>query len=170
VRAALAAGNSVVLKPAEWSPLSASLLADFINDAGFPPGAFNIVQGLGEEVGEALVSDSRARRISFTGSPETARLVGAAAAQNIVPFTAELGGKSAFIVFADADLDAAAQKASAQFEDSGQVCLAGTRLLVEESVAEEFMQRFRAHTDRHISGRQPRRIDHFKPGDSPARI
>lgn len=149
---ALAAGNSVVLKPAEWSPLSASLLADLINDAGFPPGAFNIVQGLGEEVGAALASDPRARRISFTGSPETARLVGAAAAHNIVPFTAELGGKSAFIVFADADLDAAAQKASAQFEDSGQVCLAGTRLLVEESIADEFMQRLRDHTDRHISG------------------
>jgi len=149
---ALAAGNSVVLKPAEWSPLSASLLADLINDAGFPPGAFNIVQGLGEEVGAALVTDSRARRISFTGSPQTARLVGAAAAHNIVPFTAELGGKSAFIVFADADLDAAAQKAAAQFEDSGQVCLAGTRLLVEESIADEFMHRFRAHTDRHISG------------------
>lgn len=149
---ALAAGNSVVLKPAEWAPLSASLLADLINDAGFPPGAFNIVQGLGEEVGAALASDPRARRISFTGSPATARLVGTAAAQNIVPFTAELGGKSAFVVFADADLDAAAQKASAQFEDSGQVCLAGTRLLVEESVADEFMRLFRAHTDRHISG------------------
>lgn len=149
---ALAAGNSVVLKPAEWSPLSASLLADLINDAGFPPGAFNIVHGFGEEVGAALASDPRARRISFTGSPQTARLVGAAAAQNIVPFTAELGGKSAFIVFADADLDAAAQKAAAQFEDSGQVCLAGTRLLVEESVADDFMRRFRAHTDRHISG------------------
>jgi len=149
---ALAAGNSVVLKPAEWSPLSASLLADLINDAGFPPGAFNIVQGFGGEVGAALVSDARARRISFTGSPETARRIGAAAAENIVPFTAELGGKSAFIVFADADLDAAAQKAAAQFEDSGQVCLAGTRLLVEESVADEFLQRLREHTARHISG------------------
>jgi len=149
---ALAAGNSVVLKPAEWSPLSASLLADLINDAGFPPGAFNIVQGFGAEVGAALVADPRVRRISFTGSPQTARLVGAAAAANIVPFTAELGGKSAFVVFADADLDAAAQKAAAQFEDSGQVCLAGTRLLVEESAADEFLQRFQDHTARHISG------------------
>ena len=149
---ALAAGNSVVLKPAEWAPLSASLLADLIADAGFPPGAFNIVQGLGNEVGAALVADPRVRRISFTGSPETARHIGAVAAQNIVPFTAELGGKGALMVFADADLDAAAQKAAAQFEDSGQVCLAGTRLLVAAAVKDAFMQRFRQHTERHISG------------------
>ena len=149
---ALAAGNSVILKPAEWSPLSASLLADLINEAGFPPGAFNIVQGYGSEVGAALVGDPRVRRISFTGSPETARHIGVAAAQNIVPFTAELGGKGPLIVFADADIDAAAKKASAQFEDSGQVCLAGTRLLVEESIKDEFMQRFRHHTEQHVAG------------------
>ena len=149
---ALAAGNSVILKPAEWSPLSASLLADLINDAGFPPGAFNIVQGFGADLGAALVSDPRVRRISFTGSPETARHIGVAAAQNIVPFTAELGGKGPLIVFADADIDAAAKKASAQFEDSGQVCLAGTRLLIEESIRDEFMQRLRHHTDQHVAG------------------
>ena len=149
---ALAAGNSVVLKPAEWAPLSASLLADLINDAGFPRGAFNIVHGLGDEVGAALVGDARVRRISFTGSPETARHIGAQAARNLTPFTAELGGKGALIVFADADLDAAAQKAAAQFEDSGQVCLAGTRLLVDQSVKVEFLRRLREHTERHISG------------------
>ena len=149
---ALAAGNSVVLKPAEWAPLSASLLADFIHDAGFPPGTFNIVQGFGSEIGAELVADRRVRRISFTGSPETARRIGIAAAKNIVPFTAELGGKGALIVFADADLDAAAQKAAAQFEDSGQVCLAGTRLLVESSAREAFMQRFQYHTEQHVSG------------------
>lgn len=149
---ALAAGNSVILKPAEWSPLSASLLADLINDAGFPPGAFNIVQGYGSEVGAALVADARVRRISFTGSPETARHIGIAAAKNIVPFTAELGGKGPLVVFADADIDAAAEKASAQFEDSGQVCLAGTRLLVEESIRDAFMQRFRFHTEQHVAG------------------
>ena len=122
---ALAAGNTVVLKPAEWSPLSASVLADLADEAGFPPGVFNVVQGIGEEVGAALVSDPRVRRISFTGSPEAARHIGAAAARNIVPFTAELGGKSPFIVFADADLDAAARKAAGQYDDAGQVCLAG---------------------------------------------
>ena len=149
---ALAAGNSIILKPAEWSPLSASLLADLINDAGFPAGAFNIVQGLGSEVGAALVSDPRVRRISFTGSPETARHIGVAAARNIVPFTAELGGKGPLIVFADADIEAAAKKASAQFEDSGQVCLAGTRLLVESSIKAAFMERFEFHTQQHVFG------------------
>lgn len=149
---ALAAGNSVILKPAEWAPLSASLLADLVNDAGFPPGAFNVVQGLGHEIGAALVSDSRVRRISFTGSPETARLIGQEAARNIVPFTAELGGKGPLVVFADADIDAAARKAAAQFEDSGQVCLAGTRLLVESSVRDAFLERFVDHTGRHARG------------------
>ena len=149
---ALAAGNSVVLKPAEWAPLSASLLADLINEAGFPPGAFNIVQGYGNEVGAALVSDTRVKRISFTGSPQTARRIGAVAAENIVPFTAELGGKGAFIVFADADIEAAAQKAAAQFEDSGQVCLAGTRLLIESSIKDEFMRSFQRHTGLHVCG------------------
>ena len=129
---ALAAGNSVIHKPAEWSPLSAARLADLTVRAGFPPGAYNLVQGIGEEVGADLVADPRVRRISFTGSPETARHIGAAAAENIVPFTAELGGKGALVVFADADLGAAAEKAAWQFDDSGQVCLAGTRLLIEE--------------------------------------
>jgi betaine-aldehyde dehydrogenase/5-carboxymethyl-2-hydroxymuconic-semialdehyde dehydrogenase len=149
---ALAVGNTVILKPAEWSPLSASVLADLIDAAGFPPGVFNIVQGIGEEVGAALTADPRVRRISFTGSPETARHIGAAAARNIVPFTAELGGKGAFIVCADADLDAAAKKAAGQFDDSGQVCLAGTRLLVAASVREAFLERFHAFTDAHVLG------------------
>lgn len=149
---ALAAGNTVVLKPAEWSPLSASLLADLADEAGMPPGVFNVVQGFGEEVGAALVADDRVRRISFTGSPETARLIGAAAAANIVPFTAELGGKNPFVVFADSDLDAAAAKAAGQYDDSGQVCLAGTRLLVEESIRDQFLERFHHYTDTHVLG------------------
>jgi betaine-aldehyde dehydrogenase/5-carboxymethyl-2-hydroxymuconic-semialdehyde dehydrogenase len=149
---ALAAGNTVILKPAEWSPLSCSLLADLADEAGLPPGVFNVVQGIGEEVGAALVGDPRVRRLSFTGSPETARHIGRAAATNIVPFTAELGGKGPFIVCADADLDAAAKKAAVMFDDSGQVCLAGTRLLVEHSVADEFLRRFHEHTDRHVLG------------------
>lgn len=149
---ALAAGNTVVLKPAEWSPLSASLLADLIDKAGFPPGVFNIVQGLGSEVGMALVSHPGVRRISFTGSVPTARVIGQAAAENIVPFTAELGGKSPLLVFADADIDAAAKKAAGQYDDSGQVCMAGTRIIVEDSVREQFLDRFHHHTDRHVMG------------------
>ena len=149
---ALAAGNTVILKPAEWSPVTASVLADLVDEAGFPPGVFNVVQGIGEEAGAALVSDPRVRRISFTGSPEAARDIGAAAARNIVPFTAELGGKSPLIVFADADLDAAARKAAGQYDDAGQVCLAGTRLLVEASVRDAFVERMLAYTDGHVLG------------------
>ena len=152
VAPALAAGNSVVLKPAEWSPLSASVLADLTVEAGLPPGAFNLVQGMGSEVGAALVGDPRVRRISFTGSPETARQIGAAAAANIVPFTAELGGKGPLIVFADCDLEAAASQAAAQYEDSGQVCLAGTRLLVDASAHDQFLEALRAHTEAHVLG------------------
>ena len=149
---ALAAGNTVILKPAEWSPLSASLLGDLIAEAGIPPGVFNIVQGYGSEVGAALVGDPRVRRISFTGSVPTARRIGTAAAENIVPFTAELGGKSCLLVFADADIDAAAKKAAGQYDDSGQVCMAGTRLIVEASVRDEFLERFHAYTDAHVLG------------------
>ena len=149
---ALAAGCTVVLKPAEWAPLSCSLLGDLISEAELPPGVFNIVQGLGEEAGAALVAHPLLRRISFTGSPETGRLIGVAAARNLVPFTAELGGKGPFIIFEDADLDAAARKAAGQYDDAGQVCLAGTRLLVQESVAEEFMERFHRLADEHVLG------------------
>jgi acyl-CoA reductase-like NAD-dependent aldehyde dehydrogenase len=149
---ALAAGCTVVLKPAEWSPLSCSLLGDLIGEAGLPPGVFNIVQGIGEEVGAALVSHPGVRRISFTGSPETARSIGVAAARNIVPFTAELGGKGPFLVFADCDLEAAARKAAGQYDDAGQVCLAGTRLLVEEPVAGAFLELFHRCVDEHVLG------------------
>ena len=149
---ALAAGCTVVLKPAEWSPLSCSLLFDLVDEAGFPPGAFNLVQGIGEEVGPALTADPRVRRLSFTGSTDTARIIGRAAADGIVPFTAELGGKNPLVVFADADLDLAAQKAALQYDDAGQVCLSGTRLLVEESVADAFLERFHARVDEHVLG------------------
>jgi len=149
---ALAAGHSVIHKPAEWSPLSAALLAELAIQAGFPPGAYNLVQGVGEEVGAALVANPGVKRITFTGSPETGRIIGRAAATNLVPFTAELGGKGPLIVFADADIDAAAHRAAWQFDDSGQVCLAGTRLLVEASIREEFLTKFHAHVDALVLG------------------
>jgi acyl-CoA reductase-like NAD-dependent aldehyde dehydrogenase len=148
----LAAGCTVVLKPPEWAPLSCSLLADLTAEAGFPAGVFNVVQGIGEEAGAALVAHPGLRRISFTGSPETGRHIGRAAAANIVPFTAELGGKGPLIVFADSDLDAAAARASGQYDDAGQVCLAGTRLLVQESVREAFLERFHAGVDAQVQG------------------
>src|SRR6185436_7675872 len=120
--------------------------------AGFPPGVFNVVQGIGEEIGAALTRHDGVRRISFTGSPETAVHIGTAAAQNVVPFTGELGGKGPLMVFADADIEAAAAKASGQYDDAGQVCLAGTRLLVEESVRDAFLERFHAGVDAQVLG------------------
>jgi acyl-CoA reductase-like NAD-dependent aldehyde dehydrogenase len=149
---ALAAGSPAILKPAEWSPLSCSLLADLAVEARMPPGVLNVVQGVGEEVGAALVAHAGVRRISFTGSPETARHIGIAAAKNIVPFTGELGGKGPLLVFDDCDLEAAAQKAAGQYDDSGQVCLAGTRLLVQESIADAFLELFHRFTDEHVLG------------------
>jgi betaine-aldehyde dehydrogenase/5-carboxymethyl-2-hydroxymuconic-semialdehyde dehydrogenase len=149
---ALAAGCTVVLKPAEWSPLSCSLLADLAHEAGLPAGVFNVVQGIGDEAGAALVAHPLIRRISFTGSPETGRSIGVTAARNLVPFTAELGGKNPLVVFADADLDAAAEKAAGQYDDAGQVCLAGTRLLVEQAALEGFLERFHAAVERHVLG------------------
>jgi 5-carboxymethyl-2-hydroxymuconic-semialdehyde dehydrogenase len=149
---ALAAGCTVVLKPAEWSPLSCSLLADLVAEAGLPPGVFNVVQGIGDEAGAALVAHPLIRRVSFTGSPETARHIGIAAARNIVPFTGELGGKNPFVVFADADVDAAARKAAGQYDDAGQVCLAGTRLLIEESICDAFLEKFHTYVDEHVLG------------------
>jgi acyl-CoA reductase-like NAD-dependent aldehyde dehydrogenase len=149
---ALAAGCTVVLKPPEWAPLSCSLLADLTEEAGIPPGVFNVVQGIGEEAGAALAADGRLRRVSFTGSSQTGQLVAISAARNLVPFTAELGGKGPLVVFADANLDAASQKAALQYDDSGQNCMAGTRLLVEEPAAGEFLERFHRAVDAHVLG------------------
>ncbi|MGI8824619.1 MAG: aldehyde dehydrogenase [Chloroflexota bacterium] len=155
---ALAAGNTVVLKPPEWAPLTCSLMADLAQEAGLPPGVLNVVQGVGEEAGAALVQHSRVQRISFTGSAETAKSIGLEAAKNITPVSFELGGKSPLIVFADADLDLAVRTAIGQYDNAGQVCLAGTRLLVDRAVAEEFLERLRGGTETIVLG-DPRRED-----------
>jgi 5-carboxymethyl-2-hydroxymuconic-semialdehyde dehydrogenase len=146
VAPALAAGNSVVLKPAEWSPLTASVLGDLTLEAGIPEGVFNVVQGFGSEVGAALVGDGRIARISFTGSVPTARAIARSAAENITPLSFELGGKSPTIIFGDADLDLAVDIAVEQFDNAGQVCLAGTRILVEEEIADLFIARLLQRT------------------------
>ena len=164
---ALAAGCTVVLKPAEWSPLSCSLLADLAHEAGFPPGVFNVVQGIGEEVGAALVRHPLVRRIALTGSVGAAREIGQQAARNVVPFTGELGGKNPFIVFADADLEAAARKAAGQYDDAGQVCLSGTRILVEEPVADEFLELLPPLRRRARARRSARRRDDGDPAHPP---
>jgi len=141
---ALAAGNTVVIKPPEWAPLTCSLLAEIADKAGLPPGVLNVVQGIGEVAGEALVNHPDLARISFTGSVPTAKIIGQAAARSVTPMSAELGGKSPFIVCADANLDAAAQTVAGQYINAGQVCLAGTRILVEAKIEQEFLAKVRA--------------------------
>jgi aminomuconate-semialdehyde/2-hydroxymuconate-6-semialdehyde dehydrogenase len=138
---ALAAGNTVVAKPPEWAPLTASMLADITREAGLPDGVFNVVQGLGTEAGAPLVAHPDLARVCFTGSVATGRLVAAAAGAQLTPVSLELGGKSPLIVFEDADLDLAVRHAAGQYDNAGQVCLAGTRLLVHESLVTEFTDR-----------------------------
>ena len=138
---ALAAGNTVVVKPPEWAPLTASLLADIAHQAGLPPGVFNVVQGTGAGAGAPLTRHPGINRLSFTGSVPTAGTIAAAAAPNIVPLSFELGGKSPLLVFDDCDLDLAVDLAVEQFDNAGQVCLGAFRLLVHERIADEFLER-----------------------------
>ncbi len=137
---ALAAGDTVVVKPPEWAPLTASLLADITAEAGLPDGVFNVVQGTGVEAGAPLTAHPGINRLSFTGSVPTAGTVATAAARNIVPLSFELGGKSPLVVFADADFDLAVSLAVEQFDNSGQVCLGAFRILVEDSIATRFVE------------------------------
>jgi len=149
---ALAAGNTVIIKPPEWAPLTCSLLADAADSAGLPAGVFNIVQGTGPLTGAALVADPRLARISFTGSVSTARLIARAAADNLTPCSLELGGKSPFIVLSDADLDAAAATGALMYRNATQVCLAGTRFLVHESIRDAFVEKMSAIVARLVVG------------------
>lgn len=148
----LAAGDTAVVKPPEWAPLTCSLMADLAAEAGVPPGVLNVVQGIGEEAGAALAAHPDIDRLSFTGSTDTAKLIGASTARSITATSFELGGKSPFIVCADADLEAAAQTAAGQYLNAGQVCLAGTRLLVDAKIADEFQAKFCAAVSQVVVG------------------
>jgi len=140
VAPALAAGNTVVLKPAGLTPLTALELERIALDAGLPEGVLNVVAGPGSEVGKRLVEHPHVAKIAFTGSTEVGRGIAAAAASTIKRVTLELGGKSANVVFADADVEAAAASAPmAVFGNAGQDCCARSRILVERSVLDEFM-------------------------------
>jgi aldehyde dehydrogenase (NAD+) len=142
VAPALAAGNTVVLKPAEETPLTALRLARALSEAGLPDGVFNVIPGVGPEAGAALVDHPLVRHISFTGSVETGIEVMQRAALRVVPLTLELGGKSPNIVLADADLDLALRGTiEAIFTNAGQVCCAGSRLLLEDTIYQEFLDR-----------------------------
>ncbi|WP_114808889.1 aldehyde dehydrogenase family protein [Paraburkholderia kururiensis] len=142
VGAALAAGNACVVKPAEDACLSVLRVAELAAEAGLPAGALNIVTGYGHEAGAALASHTGIHHISFTGSPQTGKLVAHMAAENHVPVTLELGGKSPQIVFADADLDAALPVlVSAIVQNAGQTCSAGSRVLIERAAYEPLLDR-----------------------------
>jgi acyl-CoA reductase-like NAD-dependent aldehyde dehydrogenase len=142
VAAAIAAGNSVVLKPAEQTPMAAVLMAELALEAGIPPGVFNVVQGTGPDVGAPLVTSANTDAVSFTGSVATGQAIQAAAATGLKRVALELGGKSPLIVFPDADLESAAATAmAAVWGASGQVCTVPSRLLVHQSVHDKLVEK-----------------------------
>jgi aldehyde dehydrogenase (NAD+) len=139
---ALAMGNCTVLKPAEEAPLTALKIAELALEAGFPPGALNVVPGYGESAGAALTAHPAIGHISFTGSVEVGRLISHAAAEHLIPVTMELGGKSPNIVFADANLDRAVPViVNSILQNAGQTCSAGSRLLIQDAVHDDVVKR-----------------------------
>jgi acyl-CoA reductase-like NAD-dependent aldehyde dehydrogenase len=139
---ALAAGNTVVIKPAEDTPLSTLYFCNLVEQAGIPNGVVNVVTGLGETAGAALIKHPGIKRMSFTGSPEVGRLVGEACGRNLVPVKLELGGKGAAVVFDDVDVDATAKAlAGAITFNAGQVCCTATRWLVHEKIHDRLIER-----------------------------
>ena len=150
---ALATGNTVVLKPASETPLSALKLAELAHEVGFPPGVLNVVTGGGSTVGAAMVQHPGIDKIAFTGATSTGQGIMRTAADTLKHVTLELGGKSPNIVFADADLDAAVKGATMGiFYGKGEVCAAGSRLLVERSVVAEFVDRVVERTRKIVPG------------------
>ena len=150
---ALAAGNTVVVKPAELTPLSAIRIGGLALEAGIPPGVLNVLPGKGSIAGEALVRHPAVDKISFTGSTEIGKHIMKTAADTMKKLTLELGGKSPNIVFADADLDAALRGATAGiFYGKGEVCAAGSRLLVERSIHDEFVAKLVERAKKMVPG------------------
>lgn len=141
---ALAFGNTVILKPAEQTPSTVTRLGQLALEAGIPEGVLNVVHGFGPgEIGEGLTSDPRVDRITFTGSTPAARAIMGVASGNLTPVSFELGGRSASVVFADADLEVALEgTARGVFSNNGAMCLAGSRLLVQRPILEEFTARY----------------------------
>ena len=145
---ALAAGNTVVFKPAELTPLSSLRIAELIDDVGFPAGVVNVLPGYGRTAGARIAEHPGIAKVSFTGSTVTGRGLVEASAGNLKRLHLELGGKGANLVFDDADLDAALQgSAFAIYHNQGQACIAGSRLLLHEKIADEFIARFVAMTE-----------------------
>ena len=142
---ALAAGNTVVLKPSELTPLSTLRIAELMAEAGFPDGVVNVVPGYGHTAGQRLAEHPDVGKIAFTGSTATGRRIVEASQGNLKRVQLELGGKGANIVFDDANLDAAVNGAAwAIFHNQGQACIAGSRLMLHEKIADSFLERFLA--------------------------
>jgi aldehyde dehydrogenase (NAD+) len=143
---ALATGNTIVIKPSEVTPLSALKLAGLLNEAGFPPGVVNIVNGYGNTVGQAISEHPLIEKVAFTGSTLTGRkILKASAESNLKVVTLELGGKSPAVIFEDADLDQAVKWAAiGVFFNMGQSCVAGSRIFVQEGIYDQFMSKFTA--------------------------
>jgi betaine-aldehyde dehydrogenase len=183
---ALAAGNTIVLKPAELTPLTALELEKIALEAGLPEGVLNVVVGPGRVVGERMVQHPDVAKVAFTGSTEVGRRIGALASDSIKRVTLELGGKSANIVFADADLDQAAASApGAVFGNAGQDCCARSRILVERSALDRFMEALEEAVDSLrvgdpldpdtemgplISAQQRETVSSYANGDAPVAI
>lgn len=143
VAPALLMGNTIIAKPSEITPLTANLLAETLLELGLPNGVFNLVHGLGPEVGQAILEHPKVLGISFTGGTETGRIVARTAAPMFKKLSLELGGKNATIILKDADLDKAVEGAvRAAFTNSGQVCLCGSRIFIDASIVEQFTRRF----------------------------
>ncbi|MDO6850609.1 aldehyde dehydrogenase family protein [Priestia megaterium] len=140
---ALAAGNTIVFKPSEVTPVTPTKLFEILESVGLPKGVANLVMGAGDTVGNTLIHDKRVDKISFTGGTVTGKHIMRQAAENVTKVSLELGGKSPNIIFADADFETAVDYALfGIFAGSGQICAAGSRILVEESIAERFIERF----------------------------
>jgi betaine-aldehyde dehydrogenase len=140
---ALAAGNCVVLKPSELTPLSSLRIAELMAEVGFPPGVVNVLPGFGPSAGQALAEHPHVAKLAFTGSTATGRAIAQIAGRGLKRVQLELGGKGANVVFADADLQTAVNVAAfAVFHNQGQACIAGTRLMLHESIADAFLDKF----------------------------
>lgn len=165
VAPALAWGNTVILKPAEDTPTSATILARLAIEAGMPPGVFNVVHGYGpNSAGAALTENPAVDRITFTGESGTGKIIGRAAASNLIPVSLELGGKGANLVFDDCDLDVAVDwSIRAIYTNAGQVCLAGSRLFVQRAVYDEFLSRFVAAAEALVIGDPKEETTEFGP-------
>ncbi|KAF9054976.1 aldehyde dehydrogenase [Hymenopellis radicata] len=140
---ALAAGNSVIVKPSEWAPITVLEFGKMAEEAGVPPGVLTVLPGFGATTGKAIISDPRIRKVDVTAGTQTGRVMGSIVGSNLAAFTAELGGKAPIVVFDDADLVCAVNGvAFASFVASGQTCVSGTRLIVQEGIYDAFMEAF----------------------------